>query len=55
MKLGLLAQQSVLRVNLENDFLETKDVIEMLIKCKDIYGNLRSYNVRGEYNIESYI
>lgn len=51
--LGLLAPQGVLTVYLENDFLETKDVIEMLIQCKDMYGNLRLYNVRGEYNIES--
>lgn len=48
--LGNLKPQDTLRVNLGNEFLEDKEIIQMLIQCKDIYGSNRSYAVRGGFN-----
>ena len=54
-RIGILSPQASLVVNLENEFMEEKDMIEMVILCKDIYGNKRFYNVKGEYNFEEQI
>lgn len=52
---NILKPQGTWEVDLENGFLEEKNIIEMSIDCKDIYGNKIMFNITGKCNIEQQI
>lgn len=49
----ILAPWDVMEVDLENGFLEEKDLVQLNISCKDIYGNENSFLAQGKYDSDN--